>query len=494
MRNRLKACLVVFCGLLAFVPAKAQHFPEVPPRHYVSDSMLFTPKRPWLATGEAFGLNMLVWSFDRFVMNEDFARINGHTIKQNFKTGPVWDTDKFSTNLVAHPYHGSLYYNTARSNGLSFWQSMPFAAGGSLMWEFFMETEPPSINDMLATTMGGIELGEITFRLSDLFIDNRSRGAERVGRELLAGLISPMRGINRLLTGEAWRHSASKGRTYQSVPVNFIVSAGPRFLAEQKDSHRGTTSMQLGLRLDYGDPFGDDFYSPYEWFQLRMGIDLFSAQPLISQVSAVGAIWGKQVWSKGTRSLAAGIFQHFDYYDSELRKHSDRTVVPYRISEAAALGGGLIYYKQATPADKVDIYAEYYLTGVALGASVSDYMKLMERDYNLGSGYSVKYFSGLTYNKRLAFLVDLEHYHIFTWKGYDPDLDWDTADLANLNVQGEAGNARLTLFSTSLVYLSKHKWHLTLRDRFFLRRTHYRAFPSVVSDTYDISLSLGWRI
>ena len=31
--------------------------------------------------------------------------------------------------------------------------------------------------------------------------------------------------------------------------------------------------------------------------------------------------------------------------------------------------------------------ANYNTNGVALGASLSDYMKLGERDYNLGSGY-----------------------------------------------------------------------------------------------------------
>ena len=90
---------------------------------------------------------MLVWSFDRYIVKEDWAYINGHTIKSNFKKGPVWDTDQFTTNLFSHPYHGSLYFNAARSNGMNFWQSAPFAAGGSLMWEFFMENEPPSIND-----------------------------------------------------------------------------------------------------------------------------------------------------------------------------------------------------------------------------------------------------------------------------------------------------------------------------------------------------------
>ena len=420
---RMKKCMLI--GLICLLSSQwmwGQHFPQMDARNYVSDTALFIPRRPWLAASEVFGMNMAVWTFDRFLMNEDFAKINGHTIKQNFKTGPVWDTDKFSTNLVAHPYHGSLYFNAARSNGLNFWQSIPFA------------------------------------------------------------------------TGEAWRHSSSKGRVYTSVPVNFIVGVGPRFLAEQEGSKHGTTSMHVSFRLDYGDPFNDDFYSPYEWFQLKAGFDFFSSQPLISQVNAVGAIWGKQVWSKGPRSLAAGIFQHFDYYDSELKSNSSQTVAPYRISEAAAVGGGLIYYKRGTPDNKVDVYAELYGTGVALGASISDYLRLEERDYNLGSGYSVKAFTGLAYDKRWAFLIDLENYHIFTWKGYEPDIDWNAVDPTKLNVQGDAGNARLTVFSTTLAYMSKHKWNIALRNRYFSRRTHYKYHKDIDSSTYDIMLTLGWRI
>ena len=484
-------------GLLCLLSSEfvwGQHFPQIDPHKFTSDTTLFTPRKPWRAAVEVFGMNIGVWGFDRFLMNADFARINGHTIKSNFKTGPVWDTDKFSTNLVAHPYHGSLYFNAARSNGMNFWQSMPFALGGSLMWEFFMEIEPPSINDLLATTFGGIELGEITYRLSDLFIDNRTHGAERVGREILAGLISPMRAINRLVTGEAWKRNTSKGRAFSSVPVNFTASIGPRFLAEQEGSKHGTTSMHVGLRLDYGDPFNDDFYSPYEWFQLKAGFDVFSAQPLVSQVNAIGAIWGKQIWEKGASSLAAGIFQHFDYYDSELRSDSEQEIAPYRISEAAAVGGGLIYYKKGTPDNKVDVYAELYGTGVALGASVSDYLKLEERDYNLGSGYSVKAFTGMSYDKRWAFLLDFENYHIFTWKGYEPGVDWDTVDFTSLNVQGDAGNARLTVFSTTLVYLFKERWNVSLKNRYFSRRTKYKYYDTVDSSTYDIMLSLGIHI
>ena len=123
---------------------------------------------------------------------------------------------------------------------MNFWQSAPFAAGGSLMWEFFMENEPPSINDMLATTFGGIELGEITYRLSDLFIDNRSSGAERVGREVLAGILSPVRAFNRIISGEAWRHGSQK--------ANLL------FRSRQFYRHDGTSFPRRTRRFETGRP------------------------------------------------------------------------------------------------------------------------------------------------------------------------------------------------------------------------------------------------
>lgn len=488
-----KLLVVIFFAVLSQT-VWGQTFPQTMPRQYISDSLRIMPRHPWAAALTTVGVNGVVWGFDRFVANEHWARINKHTIKDNFRTGPIWDTDKFSTNLISHPYHGSLYFNAARSNGMSFWQSIPFTVGGSLMWEFFMEAEPPSINDLFATSFGGVELGEITYRLSDIFLDDRSTGAERVGREILAGVLSPTRLVNRLISGDAWKYRPSKGRVFPSVPINFIVNVGPRFLAEQEDSERGTTSMNVSFRLDYGDPFDDDYYMPYEWFQLRAGIDLFSAQPLITQVSAIGALWGKQVWSKGQRSVMAGVFQHFDYYDSELRAYSDGAVAPYRISEAAAIGGGILYNKKSSATDPIDIYGEFYINGIALGASISDYLQLEERDYNLGSGYSIKAFSGLTYKKHWNFLLSLENYHIFTWKGYDPELDFSKVDLNRLDVQGEKSNARLTVFTSQWSYYSNKRWNITLSNRHFSRHTRYKYYDNVQTATYDLMLSVGFRI
>ena len=287
----------LFFTVLSLQFVSGQTVPQEKKRNYVSDSIRVIPKQPWRAASKTFGINMGIWAFDRFVLNEDFARINGRTIKKNLQTLPVWDTDMFSTNLFAHPYHGSLYFNAARSNGMSFWESVPFTLGGSLMWEFFMEAELPSVNDLFATTFGGVELGEITYRLSDLFIDDRSTGSERIGREILAGLISPMRGLTRIISGDSWRYRPYKGRSFNKVPVDFTVRLGGRYLAEEEDLDNRSLGMNLTFRIDYGDLYEDDYFSPYEWFHLKMGVDFLSDQPLISQVNAVAAIWGKNVWT-----------------------------------------------------------------------------------------------------------------------------------------------------------------------------------------------------
>lgn len=118
-------------------------------------------KHFWKAAGETFGLNVGLWAFDRYVLKGHYSYISLKTIKANFKHGFDWDNDHLSTNMFAHPYHGSLYFNAGRANGFNFWQSELFALGGSAMWELFMESEYPSKNDIIATPIGGAALGEV---------------------------------------------------------------------------------------------------------------------------------------------------------------------------------------------------------------------------------------------------------------------------------------------------------------------------------------------
>ena len=73
------------------------------------------------------------------------------------------------------------------------------------MWEFFMENEYPSLNDIVATPVGGMALGELTYRASDIVLKDDATGWERVGREAAAFLIAPTRGLTRIINGDAWR-------------------------------------------------------------------------------------------------------------------------------------------------------------------------------------------------------------------------------------------------------------------------------------------------
>lgn len=180
-------------------------------------------KHPWKAALEAFAINVGVQCFDQFVMNEDFAKISLHSIKHNIQNGFVWDNDQFSTNLFAHPYHGGLYFNAARSNGMNFWQSIPYSFCGSLMWETTCEIEPPAINDLMATTMGGVCIGEVTHRISNLVYDDRQRGFSRFLREFLGAIVCPIKELNRIISGDAWRVRGKyyKYHDYEKLPVDF---------------------------------------------------------------------------------------------------------------------------------------------------------------------------------------------------------------------------------------------------------------------------------
>ena len=137
--------------------------------------------------------NVFGWAYSRYVMKEEWAEISIKTIKNNFRNRWEWDNDRFGTNFIIHPRAGSDYFNVARSNGYSFWQSYPFALLGSAQWEWFGENTSASKNDLVNTTISGAFLGEILYRISSNILDDRKRGHNRVWREVFAGAVNPTR-------------------------------------------------------------------------------------------------------------------------------------------------------------------------------------------------------------------------------------------------------------------------------------------------------------
>ena len=453
-----------------------------------------TPVAFWSALGFVTAINAGVHLFDRVVTNQDFAQTTLKTWRRNFKNGFVWDNDIFATNLFMHPYHGNLYFNAARSQGLSFWKSVPFAMLGSLEWEFLGEIEPPALNDLIATTFGGICIGEMTNRVSRAILNDSKRGWPRFWRELGATLINPMGGLKRLATGDAWhvRDSHYLYHDHSKFPLDFSISAGDRYLADNGEMFRGEHNPYINLYMEYGDPVNAGGHNkPYDFFDAEVTFGLSSNQPIINQLHIMGRLWSTPMYANRLADAEFGFYQHFDYFDSKPVKHgSDLT--PYRISEAAAFGPGIIL-QMPSVGMLTRLEQRIFANGILLGGTKSDYYNVIDRDYNMGSGFSLKSKTHLEMHNFGRFILHAQFYKIYTWKGYDPSQDLSLLDheqMLHLNSQGDKGNASLLVLNPMLEVDIRENWSLVLSASSFFRDTHYKYHPDMSMDTFEFRAGL----
>jgi hypothetical protein len=448
-----------------------------------ADSTMALPvkKRYWQAAAEVTGINIGVQLFDRYALNSDFAQTTLRTLKRNFTDGMVWDNDFFITNMFAHPYHGNLYFNAARTNGLSFWESAPYSLVGSAMWEFLGETEPPAINDIIATSCGGWAIGEMTHRLSHTILDDRDRGFPRFVREAAAAIINPIQGLHRIISGDAWR---VKNRNYRyhdfsKIPVDASISVGWRYLADDGALFRGIHAPYINLTLTYGTSVdGDKHTTPYDFFDIEANSAFGGGQPMVNTLNIVGRLWSTPILDKKDMAGEFGIYQHFNYYDAKpIEDGSDLT--PYRISEAAGFGPGFVFsLPQMGYLSKME--QRIFASGILLGGTKSDFFNVIERDYNMGSGFSIKSKTQLDFGRYGRIILNAKYFRLWTWKGYEKknlqDYVDGSRDLHYLNVQGDNSNAALLVINPVIEIHLARQWSLTLSGSYYGRRTHYNYY------------------
>ena len=82
-------------------------------------------------------------------------------------SGIRFDNNTHVTNNVLHPLAGSAYYGLSRANGLGVGTSALYSLAASAVWEWGLEwREKVSVNDMVATTVGGMSAGEFFIQLA----------------------------------------------------------------------------------------------------------------------------------------------------------------------------------------------------------------------------------------------------------------------------------------------------------------------------------------
>lgn len=464
----------------------------------------------WRASAETVGFNLALWSFDRYVLKGHYAYISWNTIKENFKHGFEWDNDHLNTNLFAHPYNGSLFYNAGRSNGYNFWQSELFAIGGSAMWEMFMEREYPSTNDIIATPIGGAAIGEVLYRTSDLLLDDRSVGGERFGRELAAFIVSPMRGFTRVVTGRAWERRVTSGRRFGVPPVSVEIALGNRYISLINNDEGSRFGLAAAVHIEYGNRI-ESSDQPYDWFSFYVEGNAIKTQPLLSRMAIIGRLFSRQVVANDRFNLSLGMYQHFDFFDSDTIKVSevnDRTwpcTIPYKLGVPASAGFGAMGAYNPAPQWRLGGYL--HLNGILLGGILTDFYREYNRNYNWGSGFSIK--SGIHCgfkNDLISFSIANQFYWMYTWNGYDPNYDWSlTPEGKPVNIPGDSSKARFNHLEIQVNYRLCKDLYISGGIDLYSRQTYYDGmtitdgnnvtyFPTIESDQFGAHLLLTYRL
>jgi hypothetical protein len=304
-------------------------------------------------------------NFNRNVLDDwrDYDT-TGKTIWRNLRTAPEFDRDPFSVNQIGHPYQGSIYYGFARSAGLSYWESLLYTIAGSFVWETAGETTRPSINDHVATGIGGTFVGEAAFRMASLLLEG---GGDAPGfwRELGAALISPSTGFNRLAFGDRFKPIFPSRdpeifiRFRLGVTLTgHVANAGLSSDFKQKE---GSADYSITYGLP-GKP-GYAYTRPFDYFHFE-----FTAVPnsstvgnSLENVSIRGLLVGQRyAWGDNYRGVW-GLFGGYDYFSPQIFRvattaTSVGTVGQWWLSRTVALQGsvlgGLGFGAAGTVADK----------------------------------------------------------------------------------------------------------------------------------------------
>ena len=374
MRDRFVAIAFLFVALLASPHgATAQRRPQQFPCPDCNP-----PKRFVRGFGEVMIVQFIPWTVNAVIRDAEWAQIGPSVWATNIENPWVWDNNHFLNNQFSHPYHGSLYYNAGRANGYSFWQSVPWAFGGSLMWEWFFEGWAPAPNDWFNTSLGGITLGEMLHRVSTLTLDNRATGSERMWREIGATALNPVRGFNRLISGQMnditanppeWRPS----RIFASFDAGYRSANGGDNLG-----NAGTAGVGfLQATLFYGDQVDDIGKSPFSAF--RVGLEV-ATEPQgergrFARLDARGNLGAHQLSRSAKSSQQLGLFMSYEFLSTESIEFGGQ-----------GFQGGLVS-RWGDPKG-FRIQSEVLGAAYPIAATQSDYFVSLEgRDYDYGLGF-----------------------------------------------------------------------------------------------------------
>jgi len=228
---------------------------------------------------------------------------------------------------------------------------------------------------------------------------------ERFYRELLAGLIDPMRGLNRLMQGKSFRHTNKE--VYQKEPLNVSLYGGVHIINDEGNNNfgTGTTNQMLNIQFDYGNPFEKRSRKPFDFFKLRTEFSFGVGRKILDNITGYGILFGKNMSYK-KQSLLVGVFQYYDYWDNKIFELG-----------TIAFGAGLFSKMAVTPTS--DLYTNIHFAVVPFAGNSTHFGPDTSqfRDYNFGGGLEGKVESTINIDKFATASIAYYYYFIRTYVG-----------------------------------------------------------------------------
>lgn len=387
----------------------------------------------------------------------------------------IWENrGGFLVNQFGHPVQGFTYFAAGRVAGLDFYGSIFWSAAGSFGWETFHANQPGSINDFISTTLAGVSLGEIMFRLHAQAI---SAGVP----PLLAGLFNPVSGSYAVLSGRPTPAVPNNMHDFQArlsasyASTDYFAEGAP--LPEREEIwNNGAFFPDLGIRAVYGDPFIQNTRVPYRHFEFDFffGTDLSTHNDL--RLFSDGYLLSFSPLHTETSALSHGLSLHYDLAWIGTYNLYNATINMYN----NALAWTVKYRRQLSKniAWSARAHAGATFFGVHKYLD-TQYPPDYERERNsFGYGAMFKHLSTLDLNARAR--LDLNNFFYFQWP-YPETLS------------PAEGFAWWQMHDASFSYLVSPGVSLGAAFSFIAERGGFRDFPSTEKNHWAARAFVAWN-
>ena len=315
-----------------------------------------------------------------------------------------------------------------------------------------------------------------------------------------------MRGLTRVITGDAWKRRATAGRRFGLPPLSIELSVGTRSLVFHDNDNLMKAGATARLFAEYGDPFAASSRTPYDYFSLLMELDVMPTQPVLSRIEIIGRLLSHPLIDTRRCDLSIGLYQHFDYFDSDtissqpLTSNVQPCRIPYKVGTPASVGVGTLF--RYTDAPRFTLDAHVHANGVILGGILSDFYRFYHRSYNWASGFSLKFgLHGSFLQERLTVSLEDQFYRLYSWNGWDMDKDWSQTPAGEpVDVQGDCSRGTFNHFVSRVRCRLWKRLYATACVDLYNRQTlyhHYMEFPDepyAASDPLIVSQQRSLRL